>query len=202
MGRTPPATSRSPGRCGGCFTARGYSEVVVPCLWEQGTFIEKAGPEILGQMYAFKDRGDRPICLIPEVTAVIREVYKAGWEKSRPKPVRVFYIQRCWRYDRPQEGRQREFTQVGVELLGGRAPDDAEEVRDVLLGCMGTAGLRGYEYRPSVKRGLDYYVEDGFEVECASLGAQKQVVGGGRYDCGIGFAIGVERLLLALARAK
>lgn len=49
----------------------------------------------------------------------------------------------------------------------------------------------------AVKRGLSYYVEDGFEAVCEQLGAQKQVAGGGRYAEGIGWAIGMERLLLA-----
>lgn len=48
-----------------------------------------------------------------------------------------------------------------------------------------------------MKRGLTYYVDDGFEAECEKLGAQKQIAGGGRYAEGIGWAIGVDRLLLA-----
>ena len=55
-----------------------------------------------------------------------------------------------------------------------------------------------YSFNPAVKRGLTYYVEDGFEAEVASLGAQKQVAGGGRYAEGIGWAIGVDRLMLAI----
>mgnify|MGYP003345514727 CR=1 FL=1 len=54
-----------------------------------------------------------------------------------------------------------------------------------------------WQLNQSVKRGLDYYVENGFEVECPKLGAQKQVAGGGRYETGIGFAIGIDRLLLS-----
>ncbi len=45
--------------------------------------------------------------------------------------------------------------------------------------------------------GIGYYVEEGFEAECACLGAQKQVAGGGRYTEGIGWAVGVDRLMLA-----
>lgn len=48
-----------------------------------------------------------------------------------------------------------------------------------------------------VKRGLSYYTGNGFEVAIPSLGAQKQVVGAGPYKQGIGFAVGVDRLLLA-----
>jgi histidyl-tRNA synthetase len=47
-----------------------------------------------------------------------------------------------------------------------------------------------------VKRGLAYYTEEGFEISCPALGSQKQVLGGGRYAEGIGFAIGIDRLML------
>jgi histidyl-tRNA synthetase len=49
-----------------------------------------------------------------------------------------------------------------------------------------------------VKRGLGYYIEDGFEARSPQLGAQQQIAGGGRYAEGIGWAIGLDRLLLAL----
>jgi histidyl-tRNA synthetase len=52
------------------------------------------------------------------------------------------------------------------------------------------------QFNSSIKRGLDYYVEDGFELESYLLGAQKQILGGGRYVEGIGWAIGVDRLML------
>ena len=53
-----------------------------------------------------------------------------------------------------------------------------------------------FEVNSAVKRGLAYYVEDGFEISCPSLGAQKQVCGGGSYKQGCGFAFGVDRLML------
>ena len=130
------------------------------------------------------------------MTGIIQELYRGGWDKSLPKPVRVFYVNRCYRYERPQAGRYREFTQLGVELLGGTAPQDSQEVKGLLIKCLDGDGL-DYKFVDSVKRGLSYYVEDGFEVECEKLGAQKQVAGGGRYAEGIGWAIGIDRLLLA-----
>ena len=171
-----------------------YQEIIIPSIIEQEIFVNKAGPEILNQMYTFKDKGDRDICLIPEVTAIIQSIYNESWKKSAPKPVRVFYVQRCYRYERPQKGRYREFTQLGVEHLGGKSPQDKEEVIDLLKLCL--AGFE-YEFKESVKRGLNYYIEDGFEVEIPSLGAQKQVAGGGRYNEGIGWAIGIDRLLIS-----
>lgn len=181
---------------GGVFIEANYDEIVVPEIWGQETFIKKAGPEIVNQLWAFKDKGGRPVTLIPEVTGIIQEQYRKTWEKSLPKPIRLFYVNRCYRYERPQAGRYREFTQFGIELLGGKAPNDIQEVKDLLIKVFDEVGV-DYKFVDSVKRGLTYYVEDGFEVECAKLGAQKQIAGGGRYAEGIGWAIGIDRLLLA-----
>src|SRR4051812_14811845 len=90
---------------GGIFTANGFEEIIIPSIWELKTFQEKAGgSEILNQMWSFRDKGDREVTLIPEVTGVIQELYRQEWEKSLPKPIKLFYINRCYRYDRPQKG--------------------------------------------------------------------------------------------------
>ena len=196
MAKKPGFIKKRLVRFGVAFINRGYEEIVLPALWEQQTFIDKAGQEIMNQMYSFQDKANRPICLIPEATAVIQELYKQSWEKTKAKPVRLFYVAKCYRYEKPQAGRYREFTQFGVELLGNK-PGDAEEIKSVLVECLELVA-QDYELKESVKRGLSYYVENGFEVECAKLGAQKQIAGGGRYDVGIGFAIGIDRLLLSL----
>jgi histidyl-tRNA synthetase len=169
--------------------------VILPALWEQQTFIDKAGPEIVNQMWAFQDKGGRDVCLIPEATGLIQELWRDKWRNAN-KPKKLFYVSRCYRYERPQAGRYREFTQFGVEYLGGNAQDDRQEVVELLRRCMDATGVN-WQLVESVKRGLSYYVEDGFEAVCDQLGAQKQVAGGGRYAEGIGWAIGVDRLLLA-----
>ena len=147
-------------------------------------------------MWTFKDRGDRDVCLIPEVTAIIQETYNNSWTR-KPKPVKVFYVNRCYRYERPQKGRYREFTQFGIEILGWKNPDDKIEAMTLLEKCFKEFDVN-WQLSESVKRGIGYYVEDGFEVECPDLGAQKQVAGGGRYAEGIGWAIGIDRLMLAI----
>ncbi len=177
----------------------GYKEIMLPSMWEQKTWVEKEGSEILGQMYTFNDKGGREICLIPEATALIQEVYREQWSKQWRKPVRIFYRVRCFRYERPQAGRYREFTQFGLECLGGESPQDADEVIGLLQKCMIAIGIE-VKFDSAAKRGLSYYVEDGFEVNCDALGAQKQVAGGGRYNEGIGWAIGVDRTVLAEQR--
>ena len=151
-------------------------------------------------MYTFQDKKGRDICLIPEVTAIIQEQFKSKWN-SWKKPIRLFYVNRCYRYERPQSLRYREFTQFGVELLGGKSPDDKREVEGLAKKLIERTGV-DFRFQPSVKRDLDYYIEDGFEIECPTLGAQKQVLGGGRYEGGIGFAIGIDRLIGAIYEHK
>lgn len=182
---------------GGCFIAAGYEELIVPAIWEQSTFTAKGGAEIVGQMWCFDDKGGRAVCLVPEITGLVQAEWNARWSKSMRKPYRVFYVARCYRYERPQRGRYREFTQVGVELLGGRAPDDRREVEALLAAILDELGVE-YELARDVRRGLGYYVEAGFEASCPRLGAQRQLAGGGRYPEGIGWALGLDRLLLAL----
>lgn len=61
---------------------------------------------------------------------------------------------------------------------------------------MKISGLSVYVINKDVSRGLDYYEEEkGFEVVCEKLGNAKQICGGGKYDGGIGFAIGIDRLI-------
>lgn len=177
----------------------GFKEIILPSIWDQETFVQKGGLDIVNQMYTFKDKGNRDICLIPEATALIQSFYNESWAKTMPKPIRLFYVQKCYRYERPQEGRYREFTQLGVEILGGKSPNDKEEAIRLLIESMNKLEIE-YEFKNSVKRGLNYYVEDGFEIEVSTLGAQKQVAGGGRYAEGIGWAIGVDRLMIPLLK--
>jgi len=148
-------------------------------------------------MYAFPDKKGRPICLVPEVTGIVQEAWRSEWSKQTRGARRVFYVARCYRYERPQRGRYREFTQIGIELLNGQAPSDRQEVEDLLRQALDATKV-SYAFDANVKRGLGYYIEDGFEARAPQLGAQEQLAGGGRYAEGIGWAIGLDRLLLAL----
>lgn len=163
-------------------------------MWEQETFLEKAGPELSKQMWTFKDKGDRDVCLIPEVTGIFQEKWRNNWSKSNQYK-KVLYVSRCYRYERPQAGRYREFTQLGIEILGNY-PNGDEEAQELLKTCLNDLRI-DYEFDSSATRGLGYYTDLGFEARCESLGAQKQVAGGGRYAEGIGWAVGIDRLVLA-----
>nr|WP_231137431.1 ATP phosphoribosyltransferase regulatory subunit [Chromobacterium paludis] len=169
----------------------------MPALWSQDTFVAKAGgSEILEQMWAFPDRKGRACCLIPEATALFQERNKEFLNGRRSAD--FFYIARCYRYERPQAGRYREFTQLGFECLGPDPSAAFERSLALGRGFLDSLGLR-YELDGAARRGLSYYLGgEGFEMRVPELGAQKQVVGGGAYREGAGFGIGLERLALAL----
>jgi len=138
----------------------------------------------------YKDRGNRELCLAPEYTAIIQELSKTYFKKT--KDVKVFYIQECFRGEKPQAGRYRQFTQLGVEIINPSRDYDLSSLALSLLSGISAE----FVLNTDVTRGLDYYTEGkGFEIACDSLGSSKQICGGGSYEGGIGFALGIDRLL-------
>jgi histidyl-tRNA synthetase len=159
--------------------------------------VQKAGgSEIIGQMWAFPDKKGRPVCLIPEATALFQERCQELLERRKERL--LFYVARCYRYERPQAGRYREFVQLGFEYLGPEPLSVLIRSRELATGFLDSIGVR-YELDVAARRGLSYYLGgEGFEIRCPELGAQQQVAGGGAYREGAGFGIGAERLLLAM----
>ncbi len=97
------------------------------------------------EMYTFADRGGRSMTLRPEGTApVLRAVLGARLEQQR-RPVRVHYAMSMFRYDRPQAGRQRQFNQVGVEVIGERDPCYDAEVIEVAWRFMSELKVEGVD---------------------------------------------------------
>lgn len=178
---------------GGVFIGQGFEEVIFPAIWEEDTFTDKVGAENSNMMWRFPDKKGRDVCLVPEITGMAQNMWNTKWSKERSE-YNIFYVQKCYRYERPQRGRYREFTQIGIEMLG---QDDPTRAIDLLRECLDTVGV-DYELDLSAMRGLSYYTEEGFEARIESLGAQKQIAGGGRYPEGVGWAVGLDRLMLAL----
>ena len=171
----------------------GYQEIMIPIIQKQETFASKVGDENQNMMYNFKDRGNRDLCLSPEYTAIVQQL--ASDRMKYDKDVKMFYIGECFRGERPQSGRWRQFTQFGVEVLNPSKDysDEMVEIAQKLIELV----TKNYELNTDATRGLDYYDGGkGFEIACPELGAAKQICGGGSYKGGVGFAIGVDRLLL------
>lgn len=81
------------------------------------------------EMYTFLDKGGRSLTLRPEVTASAVRAYLEHNLYAGPQPIKFYYQQACYRYEKPQAGRLREFHQFGVEVFGSPEPSvDAEVI--------------------------------------------------------------------------
>ena len=125
----------------------GFKEIRVPVFEHTEVFSRSVGDTtdvVQKEMYTFDDKGGRSITLRPELTAgVIRSVIENGlYNQSLPQ--KVCYIGGCYRYEKPQAGRLREFHQFGVECIGAAAPSaDAEVIclANTVLKEIGIDGL-------------------------------------------------------------
>lgn len=167
-----------------------FTEIHAPIIQFQKTFENKIGRENNNLMFDLIDRKDRPICLAPEYTAVFQRL--ADTDFKFQKDVELFYVQECFRGERQQRGRWRQFTQLGVEILN--PTKNYIEFLGTLASNLIEMHTEGYSISFDVVRGLDYYKDGkGFEIR-ADDGLQ--LCGGGEYDGGVGFAIGIDRLLV------
>jgi histidyl-tRNA synthetase len=109
----------------------GYREICTPEFEELELFTIRSGEGIIQEMYVFEDKGGRKLALRPEITAPVLRMY-VNEGHVLPKPIRWFYFADCFRYERPQKGRYRQFWQFGVELIGTDTP--MAEAEPVMLG--------------------------------------------------------------------
>ena len=130
-----------------CF---GYDEIRLPVFEYTELFQRGVGDTtdvVNKEMYTFNDKGDRSVTLRPEGTAgVVRALIEHGIY-NEPLPFKCTYIQSCYRYERPQAGRLREFHQFGVECFGSALPTaDAELIGlcHLALKNLGVTGLTLY----------------------------------------------------------
>ncbi len=108
----------------------GYQEIRTPIVEYAELFYHGVGTDtdaVGKEMYVFPDRSGEQLALRPELTApVARAIIQHALHKQSPT-LRLWYYGPCFRYERPQKGRQRQFHQVGAECLGYTEPDaDAE----------------------------------------------------------------------------
>ena len=293
------------------FKTFGYREIQTPMFENLDLFTAKSGDAVIDEIYSFTDKGGRKLSLRPELTAPVIRFYVDKLQME-PKPLKLFYFGNCFRYDRPQKGRYREFRQAGCEIIGADNPEayaeliamaykllknvglenitlsignlnilssmfdkleiskdeqkylipliDKSQFEDVfealqdfgvekenansfldaiqnsdvnkilnymrgdktaeqelsnlmkILKLLETSFDVNYQIKMSIVRGLDYYKGIVFEIEAPSLGAEKQICGGGAYELiplfggretpTAGFALGFDRTILALEIEK
>lgn len=128
------------------FGAYGYHEIRTPIVEHTELFRRGVGEStsvVEKEMYSFVDQGDEALSLRPEGTAsVVRAYIESGAHVSEPL-VRYYYMGPMFRRERPQKGRQRQFYQIGCELLGVDSPFADAEVIAMTAHFFGEAGLAG-----------------------------------------------------------
>lgn len=128
------------------------------------------------EMYTFNDKGNRSITLKPEGTAGVARAFVENGMQSMALPVKLYYITQCFRYERPQAGRLREFHQFGVEILGAASPEtDAEVIllAKAFLDALGVKNITLYlnsigckNCRAEYHNALKAYLRDNYDSLC------------------------------------
>ncbi|HWG90686.1 MAG TPA: histidine--tRNA ligase [Candidatus Thermoplasmatota archaeon] len=128
------------------FERFGYQEIQTPTFEHLELFTLKSGPNVVGELYNFKDKGDRDITLRPELTAPVIRFFVNDLSRE-PRPLKLYYFGNCFRYERPQSGRYREFWQFGTELIGPTSPEADAEVIALAVTTLKALGLKEYGLR-------------------------------------------------------
>src|SRR5919204_1717882 len=109
-----------------------------PPLEPLDLYTKKSGDEIVGQLYSFRDKGDRDVALRPEMTPTFARMVGARANALR-KPIRWFSIPQLFRYERQQKGRLREHFQLNVDIVG-----EADVTADAELLAVAVDTLRAF----------------------------------------------------------
>ncbi|MGK7919541.1 MAG: ATP phosphoribosyltransferase regulatory subunit [Trichodesmium sp.] len=125
------------------FESYGYRPIDVPLIEYTELYLKKSGEDIISRLYDFVYR-NRRLCLRPEFTASVVRAYLDNLQEM-PLPVRLYYTGPVFRYEQPQKERYRQFTQMGMELIGATgAIADAEVIS---MACKGLDSLGLVEYQ-------------------------------------------------------
>jgi histidyl-tRNA synthetase len=130
------------------FSGFGYDEIRLPLLEPTELFVRTVGEGtdiVAKEMYTFDDRKGRSLTLRPEGTAGVARAFIENSLGQRPQPVRLSYLGPMFRYEKMQRGRYRQFSQLGIELLGGSAPQGDVEVLLVLHEFLVALGFVDHE---------------------------------------------------------
>lgn len=125
--------------------AYGYKEIRTPVFEDTALFQRGVGDTtdvVQKEMYTFEDKGGRSITLRPEGTASLARSFIENSLYADPQPTKLFYLISCYRYEKPQSGRLREFHQFGIECFGGTSDATDAEVITLALSFFQKLGIQ------------------------------------------------------------
>jgi histidyl-tRNA synthetase len=119
----------------------GFSEYEAPIVESTELYLKKTGGELATQLFRFEDQGGRDITLRPELTASLARIVGAN-QRDFPKPLKWFEIGPCFRYEKPQKGRGREFIQFNADIIGESSAGADAELIALAIDTMLTLGFK------------------------------------------------------------
>ena len=122
-----------------------FTEYEAPIVEPTELYLKKSGGELTGQLFRFEDQGGRDITLRPELTASLARIVSAN-QRDFPKPLKWFQIGPCFRYEKPQKGRGREFIQFNVDILGESSTSADAELIALAIDTMLALGFREEDF--------------------------------------------------------
>jgi histidyl-tRNA synthetase len=128
----------------------GYHRIETPMFEATELFSRGVGAStdvVQKEMYTFTDAGGRSLTLRPEGTASICRAYIEHGMQKLPSPVKFWYLAPFFRSEKPQKGRQREFWQVGAEVIGAAGPETDAELIILLAEVLEAMGVKGTRLR-------------------------------------------------------
>ena len=157
----------------------GYEEIRTPIFEHTEVFSRSVGDTtdvVQKEMYTFTDRGDRQLSLKPEGTAGVIRSFIENKMYADTQPTKLYSITPCFRYERPQAGRQRQFHQFGIEVLGSDGPSVDAEVISLAVQFFNEMGLNNLSVninsvgcptcREEYNRKLKEYLDQKVDVLC------------------------------------
>jgi len=126
----------------------GYGEIRTPTFEATELFERGVGDTtdvVQKEMYTFLDKGERSMTLRPEGTASVVRAFLENSLYANPQPTKLYYIIPCYRYEKPQAGRLREFHQFGVEVFGAARATVDVEVISLAVNLLERLGVSGVE---------------------------------------------------------
>ena len=158
----------------------GYGEIRTPTFENTELFVRGVGDTtdvVQKEMYTFADRDEgRSISLRPEGTASVARALIENGKCSDPMPLKYYYIMSCFRHEKPQAGRSREFVQFGTEMFGSTSPaSDATAIAlaNSVLNRLGLTNVKLHvnsigckECRPNYRAALVEYYNSHIDTLC------------------------------------
>jgi ATP phosphoribosyltransferase regulatory subunit len=156
------------------FEGWSYEEIIPPIFDYYDVFVKGMGTGPEEQLYRFIDREGNVLALRPEFTSLVAKTVATRLASS-PKPIRLFYSGEVLRFEKPKGGRQREFSQIGIEHYGGQGKTADVEILLIAVEIFERLGIKGFQINLG---SVDFFggVVDRMELPEAQIAELKEVL--------------------------